>query len=100
MKWTSILAIYGLFWVMSAFILLPFGVRTHDEAGVEKVPGQAESAPANFRPGRICFTATILAALLCGLYYANYVNGWIGVHDLNVFGSPPDIDLQPHAERN
>jgi len=100
MKWTSVLAIYCLFWVMSAFILLPFGVRTHDEAGVEKVPGQADSAPANYRPGRICLAATILAALLCGLYYANYVNGWIVVSDLNFFGSPPEIDLQPRAERN
>ena len=34
MKWTSILAIYALFWVMCAFLLLPFGVKTHDEAGV------------------------------------------------------------------
>ena len=33
MKLTSIIAIYALFWVMSAFMVLPFGVRTHDEAG-------------------------------------------------------------------
>ncbi|HCC25864.1 MAG TPA: DUF1467 domain-containing protein, partial [Erythrobacter sp.] len=32
MQWTSILAIYFLFFVFSAFVLLPFGVRTHDEA--------------------------------------------------------------------
>ena len=37
MKWTSILAIYALFWVMCAFLLLPFGVQTHDEAGVAKM---------------------------------------------------------------
>jgi phosphatidylinositol glycan class B len=29
MRWTSILAIYSLFWVLSAFLVLPFGVRTH-----------------------------------------------------------------------
>ena len=46
MQWTSVLAIYFLFFVFSAFILLPFGVRTHDEAGLEMVPGQADSAPA------------------------------------------------------
>ena len=45
MQWTSVLAIYFLFFVFSAFILLPFGVRTHDEAGLEMVPGQADSAP-------------------------------------------------------
>ncbi|HYD25241.1 MAG TPA: DUF1467 family protein [Croceibacterium sp.] len=89
MKWTSILAIYTLFWVLSAFLLLPFGVRTHDEAGIAKVPGQADSAPANFRPGRLAWRAALLAALLCGLYVANYRYGWIGPEDLNLFGSPP-----------
>ncbi len=89
MAWTSIVAIYALFWVLSAFLVMPFGLQTHEEAGVEKVPGQADSAPVNFRPGRIALRATILAAILCGLYYANYVNGWIGVEDLNFFGRPP-----------
>jgi len=89
MKWTSILAIYALFWVMSAFLLLPFGVKTHDEAGIAKVPGQADSAPANFRPGRVAVQAAVLAAVLCGLYVANYAYGWIGAEDINVFGPPP-----------
>ena len=88
MKWTSVLAIYGLFWVMSAFLLLPFGVRTHDEAGIEKVPGQADSAPANFRPGRVAWRATLLAAILCALYVANYVYGWVEPADLDFFGAP------------
>ena len=77
MQWTSIVAIYFLFWVASAFVLLPFGVKTHEEMGVEKVPGQADSAPANFRPGRLALRATLIAALLTALYVANYVNGWI-----------------------
>lgn len=89
MKWTSVLAIYALLWVMSAFLMLPFGVKTHDEAGIPKVPGQADSAPANFRPGRVAARATVLAAVLCALYVANYVYGWIGPEDLNLFGSPP-----------
>ena len=92
MKWTSILAIYGLFWVMSAFVLLPFGVKTHDEAGIPKVPGQADSAPADFRPGRLALRATLLAAVLCGLYVANYIYGWIGVEDINLFGEPSGSD--------
>lgn len=83
MKWTSILAIYALFWVMSAFILLPFGVKTHDEMGVEKVPGQADSAPANFRPGRLVLRAFVLAAVLTALYVLNFIYGWIGVEDVD-----------------
>lgn len=84
MKWTSILAIYFLFWVMSAFLLLPFGVRTHEELGEARIPGQADSAPANFRPGRLAIRATIIAAGLTALYVLNYTQGWIGVEDLDV----------------
>ena len=84
MQWTSIVAIYVLFWVISAFVLLPFGVKTHDELGIEKVPGQADSAPGNFRPGRVIVRASILAAVLTALYVLNYIYGWIGVEDLDV----------------
>ena len=95
MHWTSIIAIYVLFWVGTAFVMLPFGVRTHDEMGVPKVPGQADSAPANFRPRRIIIRASIGAALLTALYVANYVNGWIEADDLNVFGTPPSAAAYP-----
>ncbi len=84
MQWTSILAIYFIVWVMSAFFLLPFGVRTHDELGLEKIPGQADSAPANFRPGRVALRATILAAVLTGLFALNYEYRWVDVDDLDV----------------
>jgi len=89
MKWTSIVAIYALFWVFSAFLLLPFGVRTHEEIGAEKVAGQADSASATFRPGRLALRATVTAAVLCGLYVLNYTQGWITAEDLNLFGEPP-----------
>jgi predicted secreted protein len=91
MVWTSILAIYVLVWVMTAFVMLPFGIKTHDEAGVPKVPGQADSAPANFRPKALVIRATIVAAFLTALYVLNWENGWIQVDDVNflagLFGS-------------
>ena len=86
MEWTSIIAIYALFWVVSAFVLLPFGVRTHDEAGVAKIPGQADSAPVDFRPGQIAKRATLLALVLTAIYVANYGFGWITSEDLIFFG--------------
>lgn len=73
----AIFAIYVLFWVISAFIMLPFGIRTPDETGEQLLKGQADSAPSNFRPGGVVLRATILSGLLFGLYYANYVQGWI-----------------------
>ena len=86
---TSIAAIYFLFWVMSAFVMLPFGVRTADEVGVPKVPGQADSAPVNFRPGKLMVRATILAAVFTGLFVANYQYGWITVADIDILPKPP-----------
>ena len=84
MRWTSALAIYILFWTFSVFLVLPFGVRTHEEAGAARVPGQADSAPHEFRIGRLALRVTILGTVLFALYYANYVYGWITPDMLDV----------------
>lgn len=86
MEWTSIVAIFALFWVVSAFVLLPFGVKTHEEVGLKKVPGQADSAPANFRPGLVAKRASVLAIVLTTLYVLNYGYGWITAEDLIFWG--------------
>lgn len=70
---------------MTAFVMLPFGIQTHDEAGIPKVRGQADSAPANFRPGRLVFRATIVSVVLTVLYVMNYTYGWIGADTMNLF---------------
>lgn len=90
MKWTSMLAIYALFWVLAAFVVMPIGLRTHDEAGLEKIPGQADSAPANFRPKLIAKRASLLALVFFALFYANYTAGWITTEDLSLSGGPSD----------
>lgn len=84
----SILAIYFLVWIFVAFVMLPFGVRTHEELGEELVPGQAESAPANFRPGRLALRASAIAALLTLIWVLNWENGWV-TRDIFDFMLPP-----------
>lgn len=92
MQITSIAAIYFLFFVMSGFVMLPFGVRTADEVGAEKVPGQADSAPVNFRPGKVAARAAIAAALATALFVANFHYGWITVADIDILPKPPASD--------
>lgn len=89
MRWTSMLAIYFLLWFLSLFLVLPFGVKTAEEAGKDLVPGQAESAPAEFKPLRIFGTTSLVAAALFALFYANYVNGWVDASSFNFLFSPP-----------
>ena len=86
MKWGSIIAIYVLFWTMSAFVVMPFHVRTHDEAGAPLIPGQAESAPYEFPFGKVLLRITIVSALLFAAFYLNYHFGWI---------SPPTPAIRP-----
>jgi predicted secreted protein len=85
MKWTSVLAIYFLIFCLSAFLLLPFGVKTHEEMGTERVPGQADSAPYRFDLPRHLVRAAVLAVVLTALYVANYRFGWITVDDLDFY---------------
>jgi predicted secreted protein len=85
MRWTSIIAIYVLFWALSVFLVIPFGVRTHEEAGADRVPGQADSAPHGYDVRKMIVRTTIVSAVLFGLYYANYVNGWITPDDIDLF---------------
>jgi predicted secreted protein len=87
MKFTSILAIYALFWSMSFFFVLPFRLKSSEEPEAH-VPGQAESAPPRFSFARTCLWTTIVAAVLFGLYYVNYVNGWLAPQALDFFHAP------------
>ena len=77
MSFASSLAIFFLFWVGAAFILLPFGIRTDEEVGNERIAGQADSAPHTFDIPRHLRRSSILAVIMFGLYYANYVYGWV-----------------------
>jgi predicted secreted protein len=85
MAFSSIAAIYFLFFAFSAFLLLPFGVRTDEEIGNARVPGQAESAPHRFDLKRHLLRAALLGLLLFALYYANWTYGWITPQDLDFY---------------
>ena len=88
MKPVSITAIFLLFWTLSLFLVLPFGVRTDEEAGAQRAPGHAESSPHGYRVGRVLLRTTILAAILFGLFYANWTYGWIDIEMLD-WAAPP-----------
>lgn len=82
---TSIFAIYFLCFVFSAFILLPFGVKTDEDLGRAKQAGHAESAPHSFNLKRHLLKALVLAAVIFAIYYANYTFGWITPDDLDFY---------------
>ena len=103
MKIQSMIAIYFLIWVFCVFLrpnregvdgilVLPFGVRTADEAGAAKVPGQAESAPHVFDGRRIALRVTVLATAIFALFLLNYHFGWLQPEMLDFFGGNKPIE--------
>lgn len=84
MSWKTVLAIYLLFWVMSAFLVLPFEAKAARDMRADAVAGQEPGAPAAFRPRRVVLWTTIVSTALFGFFYANYVNGWVTVDMLDV----------------
>lgn len=92
MKIASMIAIYFLLWVFSAFLVLPFMERTADEAGMPKVLGQADSAPAVFHPGKIAIRITIVATTLFVLFLLNYRFGWVTAETLDFFGGTRPVE--------
>jgi predicted secreted protein len=87
MKWTSALAIYALFWAASLFVVLPFHNRRDPDAPI--VPGQADGAPTTFSLGRVAIQVTLVSAAAFGIYYLNYVSGFISLADINPLPPPP-----------
>lgn len=58
------LAIFGIIWWVVLFAVLPFGIRTNEEAGEAGVPGAAESAPVRPQLFRKIIVTTGIAILV------------------------------------
>jgi predicted secreted protein len=83
MQLSSALALYVLFWTLTLFVVLPWHVRTAEEVGERSMPGHAESAPHEFRFGRVVLWTTLVSAAAFALFYVNYVFGWVTAETLD-----------------
>jgi len=70
------IAVYVFIWWITLFAVLPFGVRTQEEAG-EVVPGTPESAPAKQRMVRIFLINTVVATIVFAIVYVVIAYGLI-----------------------
>ena len=64
------LVTFVILWMLVLFLVLPFGIRTADETGEPKVPGQADSAPVRPRLWLKAAITTGLAIVLWAVAYA------------------------------
>ena len=85
MRWTSMLAIYFLFWAFAVFFVLPFEARRGQNNADDRVPGSAASAPTDFSMKRVAIRVTILATVFFLLFQLNYAFGWVSMQDFDFF---------------
>lgn len=72
-------AAFVVLWWLAFFIMLPLGVRNHDEAGVETAPGVERAAP---HAPRILTKAACAAGLAAVIWTIGFVLLRTGVIDL------------------
>lgn len=70
MNWATGLMVYGIIWWVVLFMVLPWGVRTAEEAGEQAVDGSASSAPVRPRILIKAVATTVVAGLVWLLIYA------------------------------
>ena len=75
MGWASGIAVYLIIWWVVIFMVLPWGVRTVDDA--EIVKGHASSAPKRPRILAKAAVTSLIAAVLWAIVYAIIESGVI-----------------------
>jgi predicted secreted protein len=86
MAWTTMLAIYFIFWWLSLFLVLPWGARSQHESG-EVVPGTEPGAPVVPRMASKLGWTTLVAGVLFASFYVVYTYRLITVDGLDrLFG--------------
>jgi len=69
MSLVSAIVTFAIMWWLVFFMVLPFGVRTAEEAGEALEPGQAPSAPVRPRLWLKVGVTTLLTAVFFAVFY-------------------------------
>lgn len=68
MQLFTMFAVYFIFWWITLFAVLPFGLKTQQENN-DVVLGTIESAPSNFRGLRLVIVTSVVAAIVYVIWY-------------------------------
>ena len=77
------IAIYFIVWWLVLFVVLPFGVRTQDDAGAI-VPGTPGSAPLAHRMLRTVLITTAVSAVVFTVLYLGITRKWIPLDSIPI----------------
>jgi predicted secreted protein len=78
---TTGIAIFFLIWWIVLFVVLPWGIRSQQEAGAV-APGTDPGAPALPRLRRVLLLTTLVSIVLFAACYVVYVNQLVTIDSL------------------
>jgi predicted secreted protein len=67
-SWISAIALYFIVWWVVLFAMLPFGLKTQDEAD-DVTLGTVPSAPRGPHMLKVVIRTTIVSLVICGAFY-------------------------------
>jgi predicted secreted protein len=67
-SWVSAIALYFIVWWIVLFAMLPFGLKTQDEAE-DVTLGTVSSAPRGPHMLKVVVRTTIVSLVICGAFY-------------------------------
>jgi predicted secreted protein len=67
-SWVSAIALYFIVWWIVLFAMLPFGLKTQDEAK-DVTLGTVPSAPRGPHMLKVVVRTTIVSLVICGAFY-------------------------------
>ena len=69
MSFLSFFAVYFIIWWITLFAVLPLGMRSQGDEG-DVTLGTVESAPAQFRAGRVLLLTTVISEAIYAAWFA------------------------------
>ncbi len=77
----AIFAIYCMIWWLTLFIVLPFGIKTQEEAGTVSA-GTTASAPVHPQVWKKMAITTVLSAVIFAVFYWTVIATGLGLDDI------------------
>ncbi len=77
MGWFTAICVYLTIWWTVLFAVLPLGVQSHAEAGIDRGDGGDPGAPVDPKLKRKFFTTTWVSAIVFGLLWLTLHFHWI-----------------------
>jgi Predicted secreted protein len=82
MSIVQVIVAFAVTWWVVLFAVLPFGVRTHHDAGIDTSDGVEPGSPIKTHLGKKLIATTLITILLVGIFYLGQTMGFLTISSI------------------